>query len=588
MASKSSYEYYGNLKDMSKIRTVGGTLLNNPKVRKVTAAEAYEMAINQPGVTQTDLPIYPGKAKLLGLPEGATILNDCHGKIIGRTAQARVFYDRISDLEQKKVEGDLREAIYQMEAKKLIRAEAVIGLDSDLMLKAHLITTEDDAMNVFNWLSNFTPFDLVQEEYAASKKLPIQDIIIVAFNDWKNDDDYYCNIGSQQLALVDEKHNIIYNFGMRYFGERKKGTLTLAWSSGMRLGMAACHGGIKEIDFTTCNDESYHELGKKSIAFFGLSGTGKSSHTNSASNGGTMPEGFTKVVLHDDAFQIDTDNKVCRVWEPSLFDKTDSREPGNSDWDYCISTMNHAMMRIDGKLMPVGLDLRQANGRCLLDRDLLGKWVNRCSFPEALAWLMKDCVLPPIIKFSNAYLAVAMGAALMTKRNRAENVKEEDLKKLVFEPFANPFRVYELYKDVEAFIKVIDHGADCYSFNSLGYWKSGENDLESIPLKTSLTLQTAILTNKLEWEDWEMLPGAMLPTKESINKLIPNYYETYDPNCRNNMGQYLDLLHDRFQQRLDFLRKSDLSLKLDLLSSLVENVHVNVNVPEKDCSQDSE
>jgi phosphoenolpyruvate carboxykinase (ATP) len=46
-----------------------------------------------------------------------------------------------------------------------------------------------------------------------------------------------------------------------------------------------------------------------------------------------------------------------------------------------------------------------------------------------------------------------MGAALMTQRNRAENVAEDELNKLVFEPFANPFRVYELYRDVEAFVK---------------------------------------------------------------------------------------------------------------------------------------
>jgi DNA replication protein DnaC len=46
--------------------------------------------------------------------------------------------------------------------------------------------------------------------------------------------------------------------------------------------MAACHGGIKEIDFGTCENPEYHKLGKRSIAFYGLSGTGKSSHTNNA------------------------------------------------------------------------------------------------------------------------------------------------------------------------------------------------------------------------------------------------------------------------------------------------------------------
>lgn len=109
----------------------------------------------------------------------------------------------------------------------------------------------------------------------------------------------------------------------------------------------------------------------------------------------------------------------------------------------------------------------------------------------------------------------------MTQRNRAENVTEEELNKLVFEPFANPFRVYELYRDVEAFIKVVESGSDVYCFNSRGYWKESDDELEAIPLKTSLTLQTAILTDALEWEPWDMLPGSMIPTKESVEKVLP-------------------------------------------------------------------
>ena len=40
MASKSTIEYYENLKDMSSVRAMAETLMNNPKVRKVTIAEA--------------------------------------------------------------------------------------------------------------------------------------------------------------------------------------------------------------------------------------------------------------------------------------------------------------------------------------------------------------------------------------------------------------------------------------------------------------------------------------------------------------------------------------------------------------------
>jgi len=188
---------------------------------------------------------------------------------------------------------------------------------------------------------------------------------------------------------------------------------------------------------------------------------------------------------------------------------------------------------------------------------------------------MKDNVLPPILKFSDNYLAVAMGAALITKRNRAENVTEAELKKLVFEPFANPFRVYELWKDVESFCKVISSGADCYCYNSSSYWKSSETDMEEIKLNTSLTLQTAILTDQLEWEKWDVLAGAMIPTRQSIEKVLPGYYNKYDPHKRQNEMDYLDLLKSRFKQRRDFLKSSDLTTKPELLNKLLEALEIN-------------
>jgi len=577
MASYDTYTFFEkNLKEISPVRAVAETLMNNSKVKLLTAREAYELARKQPGVSETDLLIYPAYAKSIGLPRGAKVLNDCHGKIVGRTAKARRFYNRMKPAEKDKVNGDFREAVFQMEKYQLYKAEAVLGMTKDLMIKATFITTESDVINIFNWLCNFTPYEFCKEQYEKSKKVPILDIILVAFNEWTCDDPFYNNVGAPQLALVDEVQNVIVNLGMRYFGERKKGTLTLGWTSGMRMGMAACHGGIKEIDFTTCKDKKYHKLGKRSITFFGLSGTGKSSHTNSHDNGGTLPAGFGKVVLHDDAYQIDTKRKVCLAWEPTMFDKTDSRDINNPDWKYMISLMNHSIIDIKGKKLPVGLDIRQDNGRALISRDVIGKTVDVCSFPKALSWLMKDSVLPPIIKLEDNHLAIAMGAALITQRNKAENVTADELNKLVFEPFANPFRVYELYKDVEAFLTIAENKAEFYSFNSRGYWKESDDVIEPIPLQTSLTLQTAVLMDSLKWEKWDLLPGAMIPTKETIDKILPGYYEKYNPKNRKNIKDYKALLADRFQQRIDFLKSSDLSSKPELLAKLVKALKVKV------------
>ena len=571
MASRASHDYYrDDMTRMPPLRSIAQTLCLDRRVRKVTAAEAYALAKKQHDVMDTDLPVYPPAARRLGLPEGATVLNNCHGRIVGRTAKARRFYNRMDASERRKVEADLREAIYEMRRYPLIKAEAILGLDADLMLKATIVATEDDAVNVFNWLANFTPYEELAAVYEKSPRLPIPDILVVGFNHWKTTDPYYHNEGGSQLALVDEEANVIFNLGMRYFGERKKGTLTLAWTSGMRLGMAACHGGIKEIDFSGCEAPEARSKGKRSIAFFGLSGTGKSSHTNSHDNGGTLPAGFSKVVLHDDAFQIDCAGKVCRVWEPTLFDKTDSRPQGHPDWRYTISTMNLALTESDdGRVLPLGQDVRNPNGRALIDRDLLGAYVNRCAFPNIMVWLMKDTCLPPVVRFADRGLAVAMGASLMTRRNLAENVNEDELKKLVFEPFANPFRVYELWKDVEAFLKVFEAGAVGYAFNSVGFWKSSDRDLRKIPLATSLTLQTALLLDQLEWRDWEQLPGAQIPEKASVERLLPGFAATYDPENVENRDRYVETLKDRFHQRRVFLQNSDLHNRPELLMTLV-------------------
>ena len=134
MSSLSSHAYYQD--DMTRIpplRAIAQTLLLDKRVRRVTAAEAYALAKSQHDVTDTDLPVYPLAAKRLGLPEGATVLNNCHGKIVGRTAKARRFYNRMNATERRKVEADLREAVFEMQKYPCIKAEAILGLDRDLM-----------------------------------------------------------------------------------------------------------------------------------------------------------------------------------------------------------------------------------------------------------------------------------------------------------------------------------------------------------------------------------------------------------------------------------------------------------------------
>ena len=91
-----------------------------------------------------------------------------------------------------------------------------------------------------------------------------------------------------------------------------------------------------------------------------------------------------------------------------------------------------------------------------------------------------------------------------------------------------------------------------YAFNSGGFWGGGFDDmghetLVPISLATSHTLHTAVLMDKIEWCAWDLLPGASVPSKESIDELIPKYSETYDPENIINYESYIHTMNDRFK-----------------------------------------
>lgn len=586
MSSKPSWQYYKRLGDMSPVRSLAESVLNGQNhsgyPRVASAAEVYEMACAMPNVAVTDLPMDKGTIARLGLPADAKVINDNHGDVIGRSAEARIFYNRISPAEQKALLSLLRESIFELQIDNdLIICEAVVGTHPDMMVKARLIAPEDDAANMFNWLANFSPV-ASRPDYCESKILDVPDILFVAYPEWVADPDQLERLFPQWFedpikhrwhrgcVVIDETNKTVFNLGLRYFGERKKGTLTMAWTAGMDLGAVAAHGSIKEVDFSACK-APYKKRGKQIISFYGLSGSGKSSHGNSLDNGGTLPQGFHTTIAHDDAFQVDYKNRTCYVWEPSLFDKTDSRELDHPDWEYCISTQNMMVCESDGKRLPYGQDVRNNNGRALFSRELLGNVTDSIGFPNHVNWLMKDTTVPPIMKLTNVALATAMGATLMTKRTAAENVSLEEMKKLVFMPFANPFRVYELWRDCVGYKAIFEAGAKCYAWTSGGFglWKTSDADTTPIPLQTSLTLQTLVLTGQIKWEKHPYIPGAQVPTK-AIDKFLPGYYKRYMVSAVKNKDQYIETMEDRFQQRRDYLEASDLKRKPKLLKELLD------------------
>jgi phosphoenolpyruvate carboxykinase (ATP) len=314
---------------------------------------------------------------------------------------------------------------------------------------------------------------------------------------------------------------------MRYFGELKKGTLTLGWGIANRNNYVSCHGGLKK--FKKEDNTTFV------AAFFGLSGSGKSTLTHAKHAGK-----YEITVLHDDAFIISLKDLSSIALEPSYFDKTADYPSDSPDNQYLVTIQNcGATKDKNGKIVPVMEDIRNGNGRAIKSRLWSPNRVDKIEEPiNAIFWLMKDPVLPPIVKIEDPTLASTLGAALTTKRTSAEKLDNNvDPNALVFEPYANPFRTYPLSDDFFKFKSLFEKGVDCYILNT-GYFLN-----KKVHKELTISLVEKVIENDLEWEYWY----------ENLK------YAKIDGFTPPNDDHYLHLLKESILKRLKFivLKKSE-------------------------------
>ncbi len=512
-------------------------------VKKTTIPELYQLAVKQPEVIVTSHPFH--KPEQFGLAGDTKILVSNDGGIVGRTARARRLVRQMGK-EKGEYLRILSEAIYRLNKREGLWLEAIVGLHPNFMIKANLLSPVTDAKNMFDWGINFAPWvEPWTDMYRNSQRVDEPDILVLADPEWS--DPRFAD----GLVIIDEDENCAALLGLRYFGERKKGTLTLAWTIGTRQNMVACHGGIKTV--------GEHPP----IAVFGLSGSGKSSLTNSHDHAGTLKENEKVTVIHDDAFLIDLDADFTVALEPSLFDKTDAVKFNDPTIKYFYSAQNVGVTQLNGDRLIVAEDIRNENGRCIKSRDMFNH-DNYCGRPGSVIWLQKDPSLPPITKVADIDLAVAMGASLSTMRARGvENVPPEELEKLVIEPFANPFRVHPLMVDCQQFRNLFKLGTDCYVMNTNAF---GLPDKEiNIPLQLSLSIMTAIIRRTIKWSEWSHFPGLLIP-ENGTEIFGEDYDKKYRPTDELN---YLKFLRRRMQDRITYL-----SNKRDIESDM-ENLFID-------------
>lgn len=505
----------------SSFRATIETFFYGNRVETVPTRErAYQLAKNSPGAIKTDLPVYAPEK--LGLPPEATVLVFNDGGIVGRTALARRLTAELPKQEIKDFEKILREAVYQSARKDYYKTAVYVGLDKEFTIKAHLALPHGYENDLYSYVLNFQiPNAEWEEIYQASKAYDAGDLYLYADPDWSHPD------FPDGLALFDVEHNCAAILGLRYFGELKKGTLTLAWALAHRNGYIACHGGMKQYRFP---DKKY------TMAVFGLSGSGKSTVTLAQETNQEVK------ILHDDAFVIDQTSGATTALEPAYFDKTQDY-PMTSDAIKYFLTCQNVGVTLDtaGRKVLVTEDIRNGNGRTVKSQFVTPNRVHHLKEKvDAVYWIMKDESLPPIVKVEDPNLAAIFGLTLATKRSTAENLSANiDINSLVIEPFANPFRAYPLTEDYADFKRLFaEQQTDCYILNT-GYFNQTK-----IPKETTLgTIQKVI--DGAEWKTFPHFPDLKYFAE-------PAFEPPFDS------AEYQKMFQQSLRYRLAFVRKYNL------------------------------
>lgn len=511
---------------LSPLKTLIETTFYKNNVTKIeTLEQAYKLAKKHPQTIVTDIPIK--HTKELELPDSATILVENSGSIVGRSAKARRIVNHNKD-EDKKLNDLIKDSMRNNFNRQFYHATSVVGLDQDFMVKAHLCINDNQVNNLLSWLLNFQIFnDTYSMLYKDSVQYPENDIYVYFDSEWQHPE---YPLG---LSYFDPLHNVVCILGMHYFGELKKGTLTLAWATAYRHGFVSCHGGLKMFKKP---DHNYV------ASFFGLSGSGKSTLTHAKHN-----NKFDIQVLHDDAFVINMNDRSSIALEPSYFDKTQDYPTSHPEQDYFLTVQNVGVtLNTENKRVLVTQDIRNGNGRTVKSRYSTPNRVDKINDPiNAVYWIMKDDSLPPLLRINDPVLASTFGLTLATKRTTAET-GVIDPNALVIEPYANPFRVYALLDDYNRFKELfINNNVRCYVINT-GYYLE-----QKIPKEITLSIIENDVNGTNEFKSFINHP--------QIDYAIVDGFEIPE-----NKG-YFETIKKRMQYRIDFINQYNLEHPNDRL-----------------------
>ena len=393
----------------------------------------------------------------------------------------------------------------------LIRVQRTIGDNSEFNPKCNLflsVQRSDNARQACLWSHTLRDYD---------PSSPGPDLYEVCIPEWPEDD---------RQVLVFPEENLTVILGIDYVGEVKMGFLRMAMWDAKEEGMLSLHAGSKVVTAHQPDGDSK----RYGMLFFGLSGTGKTTHA--CPSHGMEGTGEVMDILQDDIVNLSNNGRALGT-ERGFYLKTEGMNAETQGLIYNAlrspeALFENVMLTHDGEIDYADLSLG-GNGRAVIPRTSFGEYVgsdiNLPSLEQldgmVVAFITRRMTVLPLVSRLNPEQAAAafmLGESVETSagdpRRAGESVRVVG---------TNPFLIGSESHEGNwfyDFLKNNEEKVQCYLLNTGGVGEILERDdsgrasvkqpVTRVPIPEMSAMIRGILRNSLEWGE-DSLFGTEVP-----------------------------------------------------------------------------
>ena len=452
---------------------------------------------------------------------------------------------RISDNRDKTLE-EVRKYLLRT---PLIRVQRTIGDNSEFNPKCNLflsVQRPDNVRQACLWSHTLRDYD---------PSSPGPDLYEVCIPEWPED---------EKQVLVFPEENLTVILGIDYVGEVKMGFLRMAMWDAKEEGMLSLHAGSKVVTAQQPDGGSK----RYGMLFFGLSGTGKTTH---ACHGhGMDAPGEVMDILQDDIVAL-VKNGSALGTERGFYLKTEGMNAATQELIYNAlrspeALFENVMLTEDGEIDYTDLSLG-GNGRAVIPRttfgDYVGDDINMPSLDQldgmVVAFITRRMtVLPLVSRLSPEQAAAAfmLGESVETSagdpRRAGESVRVVG---------TNPFLIGSEADEGNWFYDFVKNNEDkvqCYLLNTGGVGEILERDEQGraivkqpvtrVPIPEMSAMIRGILRNSVDWQE-DPLFGTEVPV--AVEGVDISKYDLSHFYTDEQVREFADRLKEERRAHLD-------------------------------------